>query len=74
MHNCLYLALQAGGLSDITLQHLILTLRNRTIHECDLTNVCNALEINIELTPGSLINEFHIKKLRGWIPVTNIIS
>ena len=30
-HNCLYLALRAGGLSDIKLQHLMLTLRNRTI-------------------------------------------
>ena len=48
-HNCLYLALQAGGLSDVKLQELILTLRNRTIHKCDLTNVCNTLEINIEL-------------------------
>ena len=35
-HNCLYLALEAGGLSDIKLQQLILTLRNRTIHKCDL--------------------------------------
>ena len=48
-HNCLYLALQAGGLSDNKLQELILTLRNRTVHKCDLTNVCNALEININL-------------------------
>ena len=45
----MYLALKAGGLSDIKLQHLLLTLRNRTIHKCDLTNVCNALEINIGL-------------------------
>ena len=29
---------------------MISTLRNRTIHKCDLTNVCNALVINIELT------------------------
>ena len=48
-HNCLYLALQAGGLSDIKLQELILTLRNRHIHKCDLFNLCNTLEINIEL-------------------------
>ena len=48
-HNCLYLALKAGGLAYIKLQHLILTLRNRTNHKCDLTNVCNVLEINIEL-------------------------
>ena len=48
-HNCLYLALKAGGLSYTKLQHLILTLRSRTIHKCDLTNVCNVLEINIEL-------------------------
>ena len=48
-HNCLYPALKAGGLSYIILQHLILTLRNRTIHTCGLTNVCNVLEINIEL-------------------------
>ena len=48
-HNCLDLALQAGGLSDIQLQELISTLRNRTSHKCDLSNVCNTLEINIEL-------------------------
>ena len=48
-HNCLYLALQAGGLSDIKLQELILSLRNRHIHKCDLENVCNTLEIHIEL-------------------------
>ena len=47
-HNCLYLALQAGGLSDIKLQELILTLRHRTIHTCDLSNVCDALESRIE--------------------------
>ena len=34
-HNCLYLALQSGGLSDIKLQELILTLRNRHVHKCD---------------------------------------
>ena len=48
-HNCLYLALQAGGLSDVKLQELILTLRNRHIHKCDLSNVCDTLEIHIEL-------------------------
>ena len=53
--NCLYLALQTGGLSDIELQRFILTLRNRTIHTCDLTNVCNVLETN-ELT--SLKDEY----------------
>ena len=36
-------------MSDIKLQQLILTLRNRTIHKCDLKNVCDALQINIEL-------------------------
>ena len=50
-HNCLYLALQAGGLSDIKLQELLSTLRNRTFHKCVLSNVCNTLEINIEITP-----------------------
>ena len=48
-HNCLYLALQAGGLSDGKLQELILSLGNRHIHKCDLENVCNTLEIHIEL-------------------------
>ena len=48
-HNCLYLALQAGGLSDIKLQGLVLTLRNRHVHKCGLSNLCNTLEINIEL-------------------------
>ena len=48
-HDCLYLALQAGGFSDIKLQELILTLRNRHIHKCGLSNLCNTWEINIEL-------------------------
>ena len=46
----MYVALKAGGLSDIKLQHLILTLRSRIVHKCGLTNVCNVFEINIELT------------------------
>ena len=49
INNCLYLALHAGGLSYIQLHELILTLRNRTIHKCDLSNVCNTLNINIDL-------------------------
>ena len=48
-HNCLFLASEAGGLSDVKLQELILTLRNRTIHKCDISNVCDVLEIKIEL-------------------------
>ena len=28
---------------------MVLTLRNRHIHKCDLANLCNTLEINIEL-------------------------
>ena len=48
-HNCLYLALQAGGLSDTKLQELILTLGNRHIHKCDSFNLCNTLGTNIEL-------------------------
>ena len=50
-HTCLYLALQSGGLSDIKLQELILSLRNRHVHKCDLENVCNTLEIHIEIIP-----------------------
>ena len=45
----MYLALKAGGLSDLKLQHLIITSRNRITHKCDLNNVCNVLESNIEL-------------------------
>ena len=45
------MALQAGGLSDIKLQEFVLAFRNRTTHKCDLSNVCNTLEINIELIP-----------------------
>ena len=48
-HNCLYLALQSGGLSNIKLQELILSLRNRHVHKCDLGNVCNTLETHTEL-------------------------
>ena len=48
-HTCLYLALKAGGLPDIKLQELLLSLRDRHIHKCDLRNVCNTLEIHIEL-------------------------
>jgi len=36
-------------MSDIKLQQLILTLRNRTIHKWDLESVCDVLQINIEL-------------------------
>ena len=56
-HNCLYLALERGGLSDSKLQQLKLVLRNRTIHKCDLSNVCDALEIHIELI--SIRNDGH---------------
>ena len=38
-------------LSDIKLQELILSLRNRHVHKCDLEHVCNTLEIHIELIP-----------------------
>ena len=41
--------MKAGGLSYIKLQELILTLRSRHIHKCDLPNLCNTLEIHIEL-------------------------
>ena len=37
------------SLSDIKLQQLVLTLRNRTIHKCDLEHVCDVLEIQIEI-------------------------
>ena len=37
------------------MQELILTLRNRHIHKCDLSNLCNTLEINIEF--GSIRND-----------------
>ena len=49
-HNCLYLALEQGGLSYVKLQQLILTLRNRTIHICDLNKVCDTITIKIKLT------------------------
>ena len=48
-HNCLYLALESSGLPVIKVQGLILSLRNRHIHKCDLENVCNTLETHIEL-------------------------
>ena len=50
-HNCLHLALQPGGLSDIELHDLTLSFGNRHIHKCDLGNVCNTLEIHIEFIP-----------------------
>ena len=36
-------------MSKLKLQQLILTLMNRHIHKCDLSKVCEALEIHIEL-------------------------
>ena len=48
-HNCLYLALQPGGLSYIKVKELISTLGSRHVHKCDLLNVCNTLETHIEL-------------------------
>ena len=44
-HNCLYLALERGGLSNTKLQRLKIVLRNRTIHKCDLSNVCDELRL-----------------------------
>ena len=41
--------MESGGLSVAKLQELVLSLRNRHIHECDLKIVCNTLEIHIEL-------------------------
>lgn len=49
IHNCLYLALKEGGLSKPKLQQLIISLRNRTIHKCDLRKISEILEIHIEL-------------------------
>ena len=51
------LALEAGGVSDVKLQQCILKLRNRTIHKCDLSNVCNVLALNIELSSLRYDNE-----------------
>ena len=48
-HNCSYLALQPGGLSDINLQQIILTFRNEAVHTCDVSNVCDVLITNIQL-------------------------
>ena len=56
------MALQAGGLSYTKLQELILFLRNRTIHKCDLSNACNTLETNTELM--SIRNDD--KEMWGW--------
>ena len=47
-HNCLCLALLAGGLSYIKLQQLGFTLRHITSHKCDVSKICNELEINSE--------------------------
>ena len=44
-HNCLYLALEAGGMSKTKLQLLTMTLKNRIIHKCDIENVCEVLDI-----------------------------
>ena len=49
--NCLYIALESGGLSNIKLQELISSFRNRHVHKCDLKNVCTTLETHIELIP-----------------------
>ena len=35
-HDCLYLALLAGGLNYNKLQQLVFIMRNRTVHACDL--------------------------------------
>ena len=48
-HNSLYHDLKAGGLPDAKLQELILRLRIRHSHKCDLSNLCNTLETHIEL-------------------------
>ena len=60
----MYLALTAGGWSDINLQHLLLTLRNRTIHKCDVSNVCTALDTTVELI--SLKDEDGINRVEHY--------
>ena len=55
---------QEGYVSDIKLQESILTLRNRTIHTCHLSNVCNTLEIHIELV--SLRNDGETNRVEHY--------
>ena len=81
-HNCLYLALQSGGLSYIKLQELVLSLRSRHVPKCDLGNVCNTLGIHIEITSlrnGGETNrvEHYGKEHDGhtiWVWLKDIIS
>ena len=58
--------LKAGGLSDIKLQELILTLRNRHIHKRDSSNLCNTLETHIEL--------ISLKKVMGEAEVNIMVK
>ena len=70
-HNCLYLALQAGGLSDIKLQELILTLRNRHIHNgsaCRLPSATSPYSCMY-----SQLNLLFIIQIYCWVTILIII-
>jgi hypothetical protein len=48
--NCLYIALEAGGLGNDKLELLKSFVNNRVVPKCKLKDVCNKLEIMIKLT------------------------
>ena len=48
--NCLYIALEEGGLSNDKLELLKTFVNNRIVPKCNLKDVCNKLEIMIKLT------------------------
>ena len=48
--NCLYIALEEGGLSNEKLELLKSFVNNRIVPKCKLKDVCNKLEIMIKLT------------------------
>ena len=65
-HNCLYLVLQSGGLSDIKLQELILSLRNRHVHKCDYL-FCK------QILYATIVDDYYISQLIFILCTNNAI-
>ena len=49
INNCLYIALQNGGLSDIKLNKMKLFVVNREVAMCKLKDICEKLNIYITI-------------------------
>ena len=62
--------------NDMSQEEWLLTLRNRTIHKCDLENVCDALHIQIEVksirNDGDVRVEHYGKTYERYVEITEL--